>query len=163
MKINSLSDLSALFERLSERGQSADRGRRGNRSSDEPNFQELRDSIRARRQGNRRGRGIGRGRSPGREVDDGNEPTPPETEPDTPPISTSPEPPVATNPEQNNDSKIDELAALYVKQYEEQAGTTLSDEAFAQKKAEVANFYSRFNDGTDRLDKVVFANDAVEA
>ncbi|MCB0321851.1 MAG: hypothetical protein KDD60_13075 [Bdellovibrionales bacterium] len=58
---------------------------------------------------------------------------------------------------------LDDLAELYVKQYEEGAGVTLSSEAFEQKKSEVSSFYSQLSNGQERLDKIVFANDGTNS
>ena len=80
--------------------------------------------------------------------------TPNTTEPDTPTT-----PPVSSS----GGESIDELAALYVQQYQQSSGKQLSEEEFNKKKSEVADFYSSFSGGSQRLDNVVFANDPVKA
>ena len=55
---------------------------------------------------------------------------------------------------------INELARLYVSQYQEGSGTVLSKEAEEAKVKEVADFYSKMQNGEQRLDAIVFANDS---
>lgn len=56
---------------------------------------------------------------------------------------------------------VDELAALYVQQYQQGTGKQLSETEFERKKADVANFYTMLSGGRDRLDAIVFANDTI--
>lgn len=77
---------------------------------------------------------------------------------ETTPTQTPQSSPTAT-PSSSGEISIEELAELYVQQYEDGSGVTLSDEAFNQKKSDVAAFYSTVSNGRERLDEIVFAND----
>ncbi|MCI5065709.1 hypothetical protein MRY87_08300 [bacterium] len=87
--------------------------------------------------------------------------SPPNSTPVSPPESESvtSSPPVAPAPSESDALSLDDLAELYVKQYESGAGVRLSDEAFEAKKNEVAQFYAQMSGGEERLDAIVFAND----
>ncbi|MCB0336623.1 MAG: hypothetical protein KDD62_09960 [Bdellovibrionales bacterium] len=82
-------------------------------------------------------------------------------------VPTTPAPPDAPVTAQPVDQKpieatsLDELAKLYVDQYEEKAGVTLSAEERNQKISEVRDFYGKQADGQERLDKIVFSNDEI--
>lgn len=89
-----------------------------------------------------------------------------------PPVDTlqpvkPPSPPETTDPTKetkppttNTNQSLDELAKMYVEQYQKGTGKELTEEQFNQKKAEVAAFYERFGEsGKTRLDQIVFAND----
>ena len=89
------------------------------------------------------------------------------------PAPQQPQPPAAAPPVDDSasiqpvpttvtetDYTIDQLAELYVRQYQAGTGVTLSESAFQQRKAEVATFYSGLSDGQHRLDAIVFANDS---
>lgn len=54
---------------------------------------------------------------------------------------------------------MEDLARLYVKQYEDKSGNKLSDKDFEAKVLEVSQFYGEIQNGKERLDSVVFAND----
>ncbi|MCB0330113.1 MAG: hypothetical protein KDD70_10625 [Bdellovibrionales bacterium] len=70
-----------------------------------------------------------------------------------PPVS---EPSVPADAAPADTDVLNQLAELYVRQYEEGAGVTLTKEARDAKTAEVAKFYENKQ---ERLDLVVFAND----
>lgn len=61
--------------------------------------------------------------------------------------------------ETSGSESIEELARLYVQQYEDNSGRDLNDDEFEAKVKEVAKFYSDIDNGKERLDDVVFAND----
>ncbi len=136
MDISRFQGLSDLFEKLQSRG-------RGNSRRSEK-IQELLKRAAERREARRNRRREDEVSIP--EQPKGTTPT----EETTPPT---------TGTQSSKELSIDELAELYVKQYEEGSGQKLSDEEFKAKATEVADFYSGLSDGQNRLDKVVFAND----
>lgn len=87
---------------------------------------------------------------------------PPSTTPDPlpQPDTTAPATQSPVKSSSNSDA-IDELAALYVQQYQEGTGKQLSEAEFERKKADVANFYTTLSGGKERLDAIVFANDTI--
>ncbi len=107
------------------------------------------------------GPGIGKGRnkraeSPQEAVPESSADSPDEAETvEEPTQNTTP----STSASATND-QLSELATLYVEQYEQGSGVSLSTEAFEQKKAEIVDLYSRL--GADRLDNIVFSNDIDE-
>ena len=159
MDIKGLRGLSSLFQ--------------GNRGSAQELLQEAasrREENRAERQASREQRSsdiraILEQRREAR-TERGSDATPPPEV--TPPVEETPsgedqvtilpvEPPTESSPVQVE--SIDDLAELYVRQFETGSGVTLSEEAFDAKKAEVADFYSGIRGGQERLDAIVFAND----
>jgi hypothetical protein len=146
MNISSLARLSELLQRLSsDDGPGASSFERSQRGQ----LQSERRSIRSRR----RGRGQNAAPTPTDAPDAPDTPAPPATTEPPQEQTGSPGTPAAEQ------TSLDTLAEMYVQQYQQNAGVTLSDEEFARKKTEVANFYSKISGGTERLDAVVFAND----
>lgn len=67
------------------------------------------------------------------------------------------QPPVSNNT--SSEYSLEDLATLYVKQYEDNSGTKLSSEDFNKKVSEVTSLYGELKNGQERLDTIVFAND----
>ncbi len=158
MRTPSASERSALLEKIANQRSEKQSSRSEQRQSRAEARSERNDSS----ERSSRGRRSRRGRNSESETEavEAN----PGTPTSTPGENTTPTQATTTTPATSSAKPtVDELAGLYVKQYEEQSGVQLTDEAFAQKKAEVANFYSKLSNGSDRLDTVVFSNDSVKA
>lgn len=150
MKVSSFSNISDLFARLQSNAGSDFLQQSGRGLQNE----KARNAIESARQRQEARRASHKNNQDGQDVTIQPVDTPQQTDP----ANTSPagETQIITSEELS----IDDLAGLYVRQYEQQSGVRLSKESFDQKKSEVSSFYSGMSDGRDRLDKIVFSNDS---